>query len=100
MNTTDNMTSPEIIFLPKEEEPCYECDKKPEVNVEFPLYTHEEFIKILDMLNQYKISNQELEYIYNFYNRVFKTNKTPGCCGKYLRNISKHLNNRYQELYA
>ena len=27
MNTTENLTSPELVFLPKDEEPCDECDK-------------------------------------------------------------------------
>lgn len=99
MNTTENLTSPELVFLPKDEEPCDECDKKPEVKVAFPLYTQDEFRKVLDLLQKYKMNPQELEYVYNFYNRVFKTNKKPGCA-KCLRNMNKHLTNRYNQDYS
>jgi len=99
MNSTHNPTqvdsSTELVFTTKSEEPCDECSKKTEVSLELPLYSYDEYIKVRDLLHKYKISREEMDYIYNFYNRVFKTNKRPGC-GKCLKNITKHLYNRFE----
>jgi hypothetical protein len=87
--------STELVFTTKTDEPCDECSKKSEVNLELPLYSYDEYLKVKELLNKYKISREEMDYIYNFYNRVFKTNKKPGC-GKCLKNISKHLTHRFE----
>jgi hypothetical protein len=51
------------------------------------------------LLDKYGLTTIEMNYIYNFYNRVFGTNKQPGC-GKCLVNNAKNLKSRYRELYG
>lgn len=102
MITSENfkldLAQQELVFIPKDNEPCEECDKKSDIQISLPLYTQDEFLRVLEILKKYKISKQEQEYVYNFYNRVFKTNKSPGCA-KCLRNIVKHLQARYNRDY-
>lgn len=96
MNTNENLTSPELIFIPKSDEPCEECKDKAEITLELPLYTYQEYLKVEELTGKYKLSQDELNYIYNFYNRVFQTNKTPGC-GKCLANMLKRLKHKFKD---
>lgn len=98
MNTTDNSISQELVFLPIDKEPCEKCDNKPEIELKMALYTQSEFDLVLQIISLYKISREQREYVYNFYNRVFGTKKVPGC-GKCFVNICKHLKNRYNKDY-
>jgi hypothetical protein len=87
----------ELIFQDKEE-PCEECSHKNDVTVKFPPYTKEEFDKVITLSQKYGLSNDEVTYIYNFYNRVFRTNKKPGC-GKCFVTICKSLRKKYESEY-
>jgi hypothetical protein len=79
--------------------PCETCKKPKEVVMKNELYTKEEFDRIIGMLDKYGLGSVEINYIYNFYNRVFGTNKQPGC-GKCFINNAKNLKARYRELYG
>jgi hypothetical protein len=86
----------ELEFIDKENN-CNDCKKEKEITMELGLTTIEEWNKIIPMLDKYGLSRDEINYIYGFYNRVFKTKKTPGC-GKCFVNIAKHLKNRWNEI--
>lgn len=77
---------------------CEKCKKSGEVEIKTRPYTDEEFHNIIPLLDKYNITPQERDYIYNFYNRVFGTNKVPGC-GKCFVNICKNLKKKYSSLY-
>jgi hypothetical protein len=79
--------------------PCETCKKPKEVLMEKELFTKEEFDKVMPLLDKFGITHGEMNYIYNFYNRVFGTNKQPGC-GKCFVNNAKNLKARYRELYG
>lgn len=100
MNSIPNQTPAEsllteLVFTTKSDEPCEECSKKSEITLELPLYTKEEYLKVRQLFGRYKITREETDYIYNFYNRVFQTNKKPGC-GKCMANIIKRLQNKFE----
>ena len=82
----------------KEEIGCGKCKPKDITISQIELYTKEEFDEIMPMLDRYSMTPQEIQYIYDFYNRVFGTSKRPGC-GKCFINIAKHLKARYREKY-
>lgn len=92
-----NNSSPkeELVFIDKEKEPCETCDKKPEVQIQLPNWTFDELQNIQPLLDKYGITRDEQKYIYNLYNRIFKTNQQPGC-GKCLINVIKNLKNKYR----
>lgn len=83
----------------KIKKPCEKCKKPKEVELETKPYTKDEFDKVMPMLDKFGITPTEMNYIYNFYNRVFGTNKQPGC-GKCFVNNAKNLRARYKELYG
>jgi hypothetical protein len=60
-----------------------------------PNYTLDELKRAYDMGEKPSYTNDELAWYYNLYNRVFKTNKIPGC-GKCFANIRKQLSTRYR----
>jgi hypothetical protein len=75
---------------------CKECEnKEQEVKVPFKNYTLEELETAYNKGNQPTYTPQETAWFYNLYNRVYKTNKQPGC-GKCFVNIRKHLSTRYK----
>ena len=77
---------------------CEKCKKSGEVELKTQPYTEEEYRNILPLLDKYGLTNQETQYIYNFYNRVFNMKRSPGC-GKCTVNVIKSLKNKYNELY-
>jgi hypothetical protein len=79
-------------------EPCQTCKEPKEINLEFGQYTKEEYDNLLPLLDKYGLTSTETKYIYNFYNRVFKEKKQPGC-GKCFIQIAKNLKNKYNTLY-
>lgn len=89
-------SSESLIFVEKQKN-CEQCDKEKEVTLKFDMVNNEEWITIMKLLEKMKITSQETEYIYNFYNRVFGTKKRPGCA-KCMRNIAIHLKNRWNEM--
>lgn len=93
MDTTKNQ---ELEFVDKEHD-CNDCKKQKEITMELGLTTIEEWNRVIPMLDKYRLQREEIDYIYGFYNRVFKTKKTPGC-GKCFVNIAKHLKNRWHEM--
>jgi len=82
-----------------EKPPCKRCKKPKEVEIKTRPYTKEEFDTIMPMLDKFGLVPTDMQYIYNFYNRVFNTNKQPGC-GKCFINIAKQLKARYREIYG
>lgn len=91
-----NKLTQALVFTDKDRD-CIECDKQKEVTLTLGMETNEEWLKIIELLNKQTISREQTQYIYNFYNRVFKTNKQPGCA-KCMRNIAIHLKNRWNEI--
>lgn len=57
-------------------------------------YTLDELEKAYLEGNKPTYTNEEIQWFYNLYNRVFNQQKKPGC-GKCFVNIRKHLKNRY-----
>lgn len=86
----------ELVFIDKEKD-CKECDKQKEITLSLGMVTIEEWEKIIPLLNKMTLQRQEVEYIYNFYNRVFGTKKQPGCA-KCMKNIATHLKVRWSEM--
>ena len=91
------ITSEQKEFTFTEKEPCSSCKEK-EMNLEMPLYTQEEYDNVLTLCDKYSLPRKELEYVYNFYNRVFKEKKYPGC-GKCFAIVVRNLKNKYKQLY-
>jgi len=74
---------------------CKECENKTnEVPTTFRNYSLEELEMAYNDYNKAIYTPQETAWFYNLYNRVFKTNKQPGC-GKCFVTIRKHLHHRY-----
>lgn len=92
----DKIMNEELIFTDKENE-CKDCEKQKEINIELGITTMNEWDIIMKLLDKYKLEKNEVDYIYNFYNRVFKTSKRPGCA-KCMKNIALHLRRRYNEM--
>jgi hypothetical protein len=90
-------SSNDLIFVEKEKEPCADCDKKPEVTITTENWTLQELTNAMPLLDKYGLSREEQQYIYNLYNRIFKTNKQPGC-GKCLVNAIKQLKVKFNQL--
>lgn len=90
------MELPMDIEKPKKE--CAKCKKSGEVNLQTNPFTKDEMDRAMEICNKRTMSPQEQAWFYNLYNRVFKTNKMPGC-GKCLGNNVKQLKIRYNELY-
>lgn len=86
----------ELIFTDKEKD-CEECDKEKEVQLSFGLSTRQEWDNIMVLIKKYRISKEEMDYIYGFYNRELKQKKSPGC-GKCFYNLCKSLEKRYSTL--
>lgn len=90
------MNTNELIFTDKNHE-CQECANKKEINIKLGMTNNDEWEKIIPILDKHNITREETQYVYNFYNRVFNTNKQPGC-GKCFVNICKQLKNRWNEI--
>lgn len=88
----------ELIFTDKERD-CIECDKEKEIELSFGLSTKTEWDNVMKLITKYGLSRDEINYIYGFYNREFKTNKSPGC-GKCFYNLCKNLEKRYSSLLS
>jgi hypothetical protein len=103
MNTEKTQTtqteeqSNEQLFFTEKDRDCEECDKEKEVQLSFGLSTREEWDKVMKLKLKYGLTRQEMDYIYGFYNRELKQNKSPGC-GKCFVNICKNLDKRYSTL--
>lgn len=83
----------------KIKKPCKTCKKGKTIKLEPALYTKEEFDNVIEMIDKYDTMKNKQDYIFGFYNRVFGTNKRPGC-SKCYNNISKSLKAKYQKLYS
>lgn len=76
------------------------CDTCKEQNItQLPQqnFTMDELKKAFDEGNKRSYSGDEIAWFYNLYNRVFNTNRQPGC-GKCFANIRKALTSRYEAL--
>ena len=93
---TEEKLKEELFFTDKDKD-CEECDKEKEVQLSFGLSTRQEWDNVISLIKKYGLSRQEIDYIYGFYNRELKQNKTPGC-GKCFYNICKNLEKRYSAL--
>lgn len=95
-NQSEMKSSEELVFVDKEKD-CTECDKEKEIQITFGLSTKEEWERIMKMIDRYNLSRQEIDYIYGFYNREFKENRSPGC-GKCFVNIARNLKRKWERL--
>ena len=82
-----------------ENPPCESCKGKGEVNLNTENYTKQEFDYFISISNNYRFTQEETDFIYNLYNRVFKEKKQPGC-GKCFVNVIKSLKKKYDGLYT
>jgi hypothetical protein len=57
-------------------------------------YTFDELEKASELFDKSTHTPDEVAYLYNLYNRIFKTNKQPGC-GKCFVNVRRHLKQRF-----
>lgn len=74
---------------------CETCKEHKEIGLPvMENYTLDELEKAYMTGNKSTYTNEEIDWFYNLYNRVFNTHKSPGC-GKCFVNIRKHLTNRY-----
>lgn len=75
---------------------CDECEQKQnEITTPFKNYTLDELEQAHQIGNKSSYTGDETAWLYNLYNRVFRTNKQPGC-GKCFVNIRKGLTKRYE----
>ena len=88
----------ELVFTDKEKD-CDTCDNEKEIELSFGLSTRTEWDNVMKLITKYGLTRQETEYIYGFYNREFKANKSPGC-GKCFYNLCKNLQKRYNTLLS
>ena len=75
---------------------CEKCKKSGEVEIKTENWTKSELELVVSYLDNYNITRQQTDYAYNLYNRIFKTNKTPGC-GKCFIRIAKSLKIKLDE---
>jgi hypothetical protein len=80
-----------------EKEPCEKCEKSGDVTLKTENWTIEELELAVSYLDKYKQPREEIDYVYNVYNRVFKTKKAPGC-GKCFVNIGRSLKNKLNDV--
>ena len=74
---------------------CETCKEHKEIGLPImERYTLDELEKAHMTGNKSTYTNEEIDWFYNLYNRVFNTHKSPGC-GKCFVNIRKHLTNKY-----
>jgi len=75
---------------------CNTCKNKQQVSLNTqPNYTFSELEKAYQMMDKPEYSGEESAWLYNLYNRVFRTNKQPGC-GKCFVNVRNSLKARYE----
>ena len=93
---TEEKLNEELIFTDKDRD-CVECDKEKEIEISFGLSSREEWDSVMTLIKKYGLNHNEMNYIYGFYNRELKQNKSPGC-GKCFYHICKNLEKRYTKL--
>ena len=77
---------------------CDTCKKDKDITLNnMENYTLEELKLAFDNGNKASYTKEETAWFYNLYNRVFRTNKQPGC-GKCFMNVRKALTQRYKAL--
>lgn len=86
----------QLVFVDKEHD-CGECKKEKEIELSFGLSTQQEWETIMNLIEKYKLTKQEMDYVYGFYNREFKDKKRPGC-GKCFVNVCRNLKNKWIRL--
>lgn len=86
----------ELVFIDKEKD-CTTCPEEKELNVSLGVINNSEWEIIIPLTNKYGLKDSEIDYIYNFYNRVFKQNKQRGC-GKCFVNVCRALRARWEEM--
>lgn len=75
---------------------CEECKSDKNITLNnMPNYTLDELKQAFEQGNKRSYTGDEIKWFYNLYNRVFNTNKQPGC-GKCFMNIRKALTERYK----
>lgn len=96
MPLNESSQTEELIFVDKEKD-CTNCPDEKEITVDLGLTTYAEWEKVIPMTTKYGLKPEEIQYIYNFYNRAFKEKRQPGC-GKCFVNICKSLRKRWHEI--
>lgn len=76
---------------------CNTCkNKEQEMTLNnLPNYTMGELERAYSMMDRPSYTGDETAWFYNLYNRVFRTNKQPGC-GKCFVNVRNALKSRYE----
>lgn len=78
---------------------CESCKKPKEVELNTQNFTKEEMDRFMSIADNYKFTPEEINWIYNLYNRVYKLSAQPGC-GKCQKNVIRSLKNKYNGLYS
>ena len=60
-------------------------------------WSYDELEAIQTLMERYRYSHAELERIYDLYNRIFNTRKSPTSCGKCNANKLQALKRKYEE---
>ena len=77
---------------------CDDCiNKENEISLPTQNFLLDELKLAHEKKDNYTFTKEEIAWYYNLYNRVFKSNKQPGC-GKCFANIRKQLSHRYDAL--
>lgn len=78
---------------------CEKCKKPKEVEINTQNFTEQELEQFMTIADNYKFTPEEINWIYNLYNRVYKQSAVPGC-GKCQKNVIRALKNKYNELHS
>jgi hypothetical protein len=76
---------------------CEKCKKSGNVVLKTENWTLQELEDVMKIIDKYGLTPQQISWIYNLFNRIFKENKQPGC-GKCFVNIARRLKIKYAEL--
>lgn len=74
---------------------CESCKKPKEVKMEFKNYSIEELEQANILASKTTNTPDEVAWMYNLYNRVYKTNKQPGC-NRCFASVRNQLKQRYR----
>lgn len=74
---------------------CESCKEPKIVSLDMGYYTPEELEIAYKISNKPNYTKEEIDWLYNLYNRVFSQSRKPGC-GKCFVNIRKQLVEKYR----
>jgi len=74
---------------------CETCKEPKDLKMDFKNYTISELERASILASKTTNTADEVAWMYNLYNRVYKTNKTPGCA-RCFASVRNHLKRRYE----